>query len=569
MADTSSLARSNSNDESKLRNVARALEVPRESGTPLLFPESASCLTGVTANQRQFAALGNKRSLSELHELRRKAMADLISQAVAYSRSYLDLPEELTRRAANFLANDNSGNLQSGSQDDSIANLNSQPSPIILSGHQPTLYHPGIWFKHFVLDALAERIRGIPIHLIIDNDLAGTAAVKVPQHFGQEVRTGAIPIDREHVEVPFEARKIVDRDYFEAFPDRLRPALPMIDAPIVEALWRESVEMDNFGQALAARRHRFEARAGLQTLEVPLSHLCQTESFSTFVSQLIMRAYEFASVHNQTLAEFRQQHRIRSRAHPFPELQIEEDWIEVPFWIWERDDPRRRRLFCRQVAGEVVLSDREKIEVRVPNQGLPTELLTVMKNGLAIRPRAITTTMYARLFLGDWFLHGLGGAKYDELTDLLIQHFWRIPAPAFGVATATFRLPNTPYIPDLEVQLSDLENTIRRMQQQPDRFIDPGDGAAEELVLDKQKLIREKDSFVDQKSFRKAVAELDQQLREHMLPKIEVLSQERQHLEQSQTANRIWGARDYSLACFPLTLADDLRELARRTINIG
>ena len=44
--------------------------------------------------------------------------------------------------------------------------------------------------------------------------------------------------------------------------------------------------------------------------------------------------------------------------------------------------------------------------------------------GIRLRPRALTTTMYLRLAMGDLFLHGIGGAKYDQLTDRIIEHFF-------------------------------------------------------------------------------------------------------------------------------------------------
>ncbi len=34
-----------------------------------------------------------------------------------------------------------------------------------------------------------------------------------------------------------------------------------------------------------------------------------------------------------------------------------------------------------------------------------------------LRTRALTTTLFSRFLLGDLFIHGIGGAKYDELGD--------------------------------------------------------------------------------------------------------------------------------------------------------
>src|SRR5438270_9519718 len=87
-----------------------------------------------------------------------------------------------------------------------------------------------------------------------------------------------------------------------------------------------------------------------------------------------------------------------------------------------------------------------------------------------LRPRALITTMYARLVLSDLFIHGIGGAKYDELTDLIIRRFFGIEPPAYVTATATFRLP----IERPQVSLDDVrrsEQRIRGVRFRPESFL--------------------------------------------------------------------------------------------------
>ena len=60
--------------------------------------------------------------------------------------------------------------------------------------------------------------------------------------------------------------------------------------------------------------------------------------------------------------------------------------------------------------------------------------------GTRVRPRALSTTIFARLLLSDAFIHGIGGAKYDEVTDQMIQNFYQVTPPAFMVVSATARL---------------------------------------------------------------------------------------------------------------------------------
>ena len=63
------------------------------------------------------------------------------------------------------------------------------------------------------------------------------------------------------------------------------------------------------------------------------------------------------------------------------------------------------------------------------------------RGGVRIRSRALVTTLWARLALGDLFIHGIGGAKYDRVTDLLIERFFGLRPPGLLVLSATLHLP--------------------------------------------------------------------------------------------------------------------------------
>ena len=51
---------------------------------------------------------------------------------------------------------------------------------LILAGHQPELFHPGVWLKNFVLDHSLNLQNSLAINLIIDNDVARTAQFEFP-----------------------------------------------------------------------------------------------------------------------------------------------------------------------------------------------------------------------------------------------------------------------------------------------------------------------------------------------------------------------------------------------------
>ena len=53
-------------------------------------------------------------------------------------------------------------------------------APIIMGGHQPDLFHPGVWLKNFAIDAYARRLGGTAINLIVDTDYCRSTSVGVP-----------------------------------------------------------------------------------------------------------------------------------------------------------------------------------------------------------------------------------------------------------------------------------------------------------------------------------------------------------------------------------------------------
>jgi hypothetical protein len=92
---------------------------------------------------------------------------------------------------------------------------------------------------------------------------------------------------------------------------------------------------------------------------------------------------------------------------------------------------------------ELILGGRATVTLPPPSR--PAEFVAAWRDleaaGLRVRPRALATTLFARLCLADGFLHGIGGGKYDELTDAIaVRHFGVRPA-AYAVLSATLRLP--------------------------------------------------------------------------------------------------------------------------------
>ncbi len=78
--------------------------------------------------------------------------------------------------------------------------------------------------------------------------------------------------------------------------------------------------------------------------------------------------------------------------------------------------------------------------------------------------------MFARFFLGDLFIHGIGGAKYDELGDEISRRFLGFEPPAFLALSLTLclGLPIDAATPD---DLDAVDRQLRDLTFNPDRHL--------------------------------------------------------------------------------------------------
>lgn len=368
--------------------------------------------------------------------------------------------------------------------------------PFLVAGHQPELFHPGVWLKNFTLNRLAQKLGGTAINLVVDNDTARGPQISLP--FGGRLKR--IPLDEKDREVPFEEREVANEVVFRDLPERVREvsrSWPF--RPLLPEFWSDVQAQEPFTRNLAERlvraRRAWERRWGLEPLELPVSRLCRTEGFAAFVGHLWKNAGHLREAYNRGAADYRRRYGLRSQNHPVPDLARDADWIEVPFWGWEKDYPQRGRLFVRSSPRGLELRCGSRTWPSLGNN-TPESLLEAVRAlepaGFKVRPRALSLTLFCRLCLGDLFLHGLGGGKYDEVTDSLVRDFFDAHPPGYFVVTGTLRLPfplhqaNTEDERRLRWRLRDLTfNPQRHLRSR--KSLTPADG---ELLFRKAVLMR-------------------------------------------------------------------------------
>ncbi|HEX5472539.1 MAG TPA: hypothetical protein VFW73_11665 [Lacipirellulaceae bacterium] len=520
----------------------RALRAPAGDGETLIDPPWSELSDVVARNVEEFARVQYDVQGRSLGDLSGTARRGLLDKALRYTRQYRDVPERW--------------------QSDAVV----ASEPFVLSGHQPELFHPGVWYKNFVLGALAKKLDGIGIHLLIDSDTCRGASIRVPTGSISKPRSEAVLYDEPTAEVPHEERTIHDATTFSTFGERAASLVrPLVADPMVGQLWRLVMERNpsqqNLGLRLAQGRHALEESWRNETLELPQSMVCELPEFGWFVAHVLANLPRFWAAYNDALAQYRRAHHIRGHAQPVPDLDARDGWLEAPFWIWSSDDPQRRPLFARQSSDEIVITDRRTnlVSLSLTDDGDAAEaaeqVTGLASRGIKLRTRALTTTLFARLLLSDLFLHGIGGARYDQVTDEIVRQFFGFEPPAFAAVSATLRLPIA-CEPGKSTDVGQWQHQLRELQFHPERYIElNGDDtdpvAVAKFVAVKRRWVATPKTPENASERHRAIVAANEGLQPFVAPVRRRIERERDEVYEQKRSEAILGSREYSFCLYP------------------
>ena len=170
--------------------------------------------------------------------------------------------------------------------------------------------------------------------------------------------------------------------------------------------------------------------------------------------------------------------------------------------------------------------------------------------------------MYARLFLCDIFIHGIGGAKYDQVTDEICAEFFGIRPPAHATITATLRLP-IDHPPTSPEHYRQLRQELRNLRYHPELIIDR-DQLSEAQRLSFDKLSAEKNKWISLSKTpenceqrHQAIEQVNRQLNELAVNRREEIVKELAELDHQLRADRLLESREYPFCLFPQATIQD------------
>ncbi|MCA9248868.1 MAG: hypothetical protein KDA42_17195 [Planctomycetales bacterium] len=517
----------------------RRLRAPREDGATLIDPPWKAIGRLLADNLRLQSECDRVVGGRSLRDLQSDTRSELIDAARQYTTTYANVSVPPT----------------------------TGESPIVCTGHQPELFHPGVWLKDFAADRLAREHRALSLNLVIDSDMVGKMSVRVPTGAVADPVLESVPFDLNTGNAPFELTRIADHDCFESFGERAAETLaPLVADPLVRSFWPLAIERSRagarLGEAIAQARHRQEIDWGATNLELPQSRACQSRGYRWLISHILADLARFRESHNCALREYRRVHRIRNAAQPVPELHGDEDWLESPFWVYRNDMPVRRALWARRSGKTLMLADRAgwQYECAVGGDGdrdsMVEQLGELTRQGVHIRTRALTTTMFARLLLSDLFIHGIGGAKYDQLTDAIILDYFGMRPPAFLTVTGTLKLPIPRSVPR-QGREREIAGVLRNMRFHPERVLLNGHAALPQA----QAWLVRKDAWIQSVQSAPAghvsaaqheeISQINQRLSAMLDDERERLLVEQQELSRQMRSEAVLGSREYAFCLHP------------------
>jgi hypothetical protein len=438
-------------------------------------------------------------------------------------------------------------------------------APRIVTGHQPGLFHPGVWVKNFATAELAGSCGGAGLSLVIDGDACRSTAIRLPGGTLEQPRFASCQFDALAETVPWEERVIVDDRLWQTFADRVRmETAALLPERLLDDWWTTALErgaaMGKIGPSLSQARHVTELAWGCQNLELPQSRMCQSLAFRQFACHVMRELPRFAEAYNGALGDYRRAHHIRNRAHPVSNLKERDSWLQTPFWVWTADNPRRRSLYVRQRDGELVASDRSSFERMLPGlaDGEADEAVETLASweraGVKLRSRALVTTMFARIALADLFIHGIGGAKYDEATDAICERFFGSAPPQYATISGTLRLPVARTGVEAN-RVTDPAQQLRELTYHPERYLTANSSLADDqaarLVALKHHWVSTPKTPANAAERHEAIVGANRGLQPFVAAKRAAFEKQLAAARQRSRADRVLNSREYAFCLFP------------------
>jgi hypothetical protein len=271
--------------------------------------------------------------------------------------------------------------------------------PIVATGHQPVMPHPGILIKYLRARSLADAWGGRCVNLVIDTGVERVGDIDVPLgHPPADMSVATLSMLTEYDGV------LASRP--PGVPNSPHPPEGLMEsaAPGIETMtraWQSAAGSTAAEQAAAAVGTVLRPYVGEPDL-VFASSLLRSPIGQALLEAMRSDGEGCVRIYNEAVAAY-----PNAGVRPLSMGAI----TELPLWCVE--GRHRRPASTRNLDTH------------------PTQVL----------PRALVTTALTRAALADHFVHGLGGVSYDRIMERWMDRWLGWSLCPRSLATATVRLP--------------------------------------------------------------------------------------------------------------------------------
>jgi len=357
--------------------------------------------------------------------------------------------------------------------------------PVIMSGHQAQVWHPGILAKLLALDGAAGSLNACAAWVVVDHDDNDSLALRAP-YITSEGRLAVQtlgPTAQAAPDVPACRQPAWAAGGTFAFPAGGTPAAPGVNAGLEHiraALARNASSSDAASQVAAATIDLARPLAATPVM-VRATALARTELFANVVARMRRDPRACADAHNAAVRAF-----PHDRVAPLA-VDTAGGNHELPLWtIGTASGSKRNRVYANEL---------ETVDV------------------LTLAPRALLLTGLMRRAGCDLFIHGTGGERYDRITDLWLRTWLGESLAPTAMVTASLRL-RVPGCWPSAAHIARAAWTAHRALHDPALVGDPASASAKRSLVERIRAARYK-SRERSDLFLSLHALLDRSRREH------------------------------------------------------
>jgi hypothetical protein len=425
-----------------LASSMQYLSIPKEKDMVFIHPEPSKWLTFLAENRLILESIPDR--LKSRHEL--------LGIARDYTQTMMDWTD-----------------------------VNDVSKDIIATGHQATWHHCGIWAKNLATCKFAEVVNGYKLHIVLDHGICDTALVLPKQTLDGNWHAERFEIESEQKKIPLEFRR-PQKNSIKVFVDTITRER---QGQFCNDIWLECLDYGfdkiphfySIAELITYFQSMLNFRLGINMIYLPISKLSESDAFIDFVVSIILDAPRFAKIYNKAIIKQLSSSEI-NRRDTIPRLRFDrtKKSIQLPFWLQSTNSKRTSLCVSLEnnnrieIGNDTNVLDRLDSSSRIGKAGQLRNMLRRL--GYHLRPKAVTLTAFIRLYLADWFIHGVGGSLYEPVTDYVIENYFGLRQLKYGVATCTQTLPQLDSVTSFTENISQLRHELHNMKYNPERYID-------------------------------------------------------------------------------------------------